>query len=75
MKELGYSTYSQLIRRALSIFNSLVKSSVGPEKKIYLIQADPDEIKLSHNNKHYILDTSKVSIISIPILFDYKKKK
>ena len=74
MKELGFKDYNKLIRRALSIFNSLVKSSHGPDKKIYLIQADPDEIKLSHNKRHYILDTSKVSILTIPILSDYKKK-
>lgn len=73
MKELGYNDINKLVRRALSVFNSLVKTSSGPNKKIYLIEADPDEIKLSHNGMHYILDASKVKVLSIPLIHKYKK--
>ncbi len=73
MKELGYNDINKLLRRALSVFNSLVKTSSGPDKKIYLIEANPEEIKLSHNGRHYILDASKVKVLSIPLLHKYKK--
>lgn len=73
MEGLGYNDINKLVRRALSVFNSLVKASYGPNKKIYLIEAPPEEIKLSHNGKHYILDTSKVRVLSIPLLHKYKK--
>ncbi len=73
MKELGYTSVNKLIRRALSIFNSMVKISSGDNKKIYLIEADPEEIKLSYNGLHYILDASKVKILTLPLLFKHKK--
>lgn len=73
MEDLGYNDINKLVRRALSVFNSLVKASSGPDKKIYLIEADPEEIKLSHNGRHYILDASKVKVLTIPLLHKYKK--
>lgn len=72
-KELGFSRIDSLIRRSLSIFSALVKNSSGPEKNIYLIKAPPEEIKLSYNKAHYILDVNKVKILTIPLLHKYKR--
>lgn len=74
MLELRYSDINKLIRRALSVFNSLVKHSYGPEKKIYLIEADPDDINLSPDRQHYILDTSKVKLLAVPLLNQHKSR-
>lgn len=73
MKEFGFKSINDLARRALSVFNSLAKVSSGTDKKIYLIEAHPDEIKLSHNGMHYILDASKVKVLVVPLLHKYKK--
>lgn len=73
MKELGYNDINKLIRRALSIFNSMVDLSSGPNKKVWIVKGDPEDLTLSHDKKYYILDTSKIRLLSIPLLKEHKK--